>query len=160
MTGIGPVAVRQPRVRDREATEDARIRYSPSILPRYARRSQSLEVLIPILYLKGLSTGDFEEALAALVGKGAPGLSASTIARLKEVWTEEHGHYLAERLPEPERAPPLSRGQAWRPQSAAPLSDRDASNRAADHATIASSRTGHCACSASRASKWMPSAQQ
>jgi transposase-like protein len=55
MTGIGPVAVRQPRVRDREATEGARIRYSPSILPRYARRSQSLEVLIPILYLKGLS---------------------------------------------------------------------------------------------------------
>src|SRR5258705_4961617 len=83
MTGIGPVAVRQPPVRDREATEGARIRYSPSILPRYARRSQSLEVLIPILYLKGISTGDFEEALAALVGKGAPGLSASTIARLK-----------------------------------------------------------------------------
>jgi hypothetical protein len=75
MTGIGPVAVRQPRVRDREAIEGARIRYSPSILPRYARRSQSLEVLIPILYLKGISTGDFEEALAALVGKDAPGLS-------------------------------------------------------------------------------------
>ena len=93
MTGIGPVAVRQPRVRDREATEGARIRYSPSILPRYARRSQSLEVLIPILYLKGISTGDFEEALAALVGKGAPGLSASTIARLKEVWTEEHARW-------------------------------------------------------------------
>src|ERR1700737_1611832 len=72
MTGIGPVAVRQPRVRDREATEGARIRYSPSILPRYARRSQSLEVLIPILYLKGISTGDFEEALAALVGKSLP----------------------------------------------------------------------------------------
>jgi hypothetical protein len=72
MTGIGPVAVRQPRVRDREATEGARIRYSPSILPRYARRSQSLEVLIPILYLKGISTGLFEEALAALVGKSLP----------------------------------------------------------------------------------------
>src|SRR6478672_9390515 len=86
MTGIGPVAVRQPRVRDREATEGARIRYSPSILPRYARRSQSLEVLIPILYLKGISTGDFEEALASLVGKGAPGLSASTIARLKRCY--------------------------------------------------------------------------
>ena len=87
MTGIGPVAVRQPRVRDREATEGERIRYSPSILPRYARRSKSLEVLIPILYLKGISTGDFEEALAALVGKDAPGLSASTIARLKEAWS-------------------------------------------------------------------------
>jgi hypothetical protein len=93
MTGIGPVAVRQPRVRDRDATEGERIRYSPSILPRYARRSQSLEVLIPILYLKGISTGDFEEALAALVSKGAPGLSASTIARLKEVWTEEHARW-------------------------------------------------------------------
>src|SRR4029078_10208558 len=90
MTGIGPVAVRQPRVRDREATEGERIRYSPSILRRYARRSKSLEVLIPILYLKGISTGDFEEALAALVGKDAPGLSASTIARFKEAWTEEH----------------------------------------------------------------------
>ena len=93
MTGIGPVAVRQPRVRDREATEGERIRYSPSILPRYARRSKSLEVLIPILYLKGISTGDFEEALAALVGKDAPGLSASTIARLKEAWTEEHARW-------------------------------------------------------------------
>jgi len=93
MTGIGLVAVRQPRVRDREAREGARIRYSPSILPRYARRSQSLEVLIPILYLKGISTGDFEEALAALVGKDAPGLSASTIARLKDAWTEEHARW-------------------------------------------------------------------
>jgi len=72
MTGIGPVAVRQPRVRDREAAEGERIRYSPSIVPRYARRSQSLEVLIPILYLKGISSGDFEEALAALVGKSLP----------------------------------------------------------------------------------------
>src|SRR5262245_13658560 len=69
MTGIGPVGVRQPRVRDREAGEGERIRYSPSILPRYARRSKSLEVMIPILYLKGISTGDFEEALASLVGK-------------------------------------------------------------------------------------------
>ena len=90
LTGIGPVAVRQPRVRDREAAEGERIRFSPAILPPYARRTKSLEVLIPILYLKGISTGDFEEVLAALVGKDAPGLSASTIVRLKEVWTEEH----------------------------------------------------------------------
>src|SRR5215831_12726777 len=90
MTGIGPVAVRQPRVRDREAAEGERVRYSPSIVAPYARRSKSLEVLIPVLYLKGISSGDFEEALAALVGKDAPGLSASTIARLKELWTEEH----------------------------------------------------------------------
>ena len=72
MTGIGPVAIRQPRVRDRAAAEGERIWYSPSIVPPYARRSKSLEVLIPILYLKGISTGDFEEALAALVGKSLP----------------------------------------------------------------------------------------
>ena len=92
MTGIGPVAVRQPRVRDREADarDPSRIRFTPAILPPYARRSKSLEMLIPILYLKGISTGDFEEALAALLGKDAPGLSASTIARLKEVWIDEH----------------------------------------------------------------------
>ena len=85
MTGIGPVAIRQPRVRDREAPEGERIWDSPSIVPPDARRSKSLEVLIPVLYLKGISTGDFEEALAALVGKDAPGLSASTIARLKSL---------------------------------------------------------------------------
>jgi len=93
MTGIGPVAVRQPRVRDRQAAEGERVRYSPSIVPPYARRSKSLEVLIPVLYLKGISRGDFEEALAALVGKDAPGLSASTIARLKELWIEEHARW-------------------------------------------------------------------
>ncbi len=82
MTGIGPVAVRQPRVRDREAAGGGRIRFSPSILPPYARRTKSLEVLIPILYLKGVSTGDFGEALAALLGQDAGGLSASSIARL------------------------------------------------------------------------------
>ena len=95
MTGIGPVAVRQPRVRDRgvAAVGADRIRFSPAILPPYARRSRSLEVLIPVLYLKGISTGDFEEALAALLGKDAPGLSASTIARLKEVWIDEHARW-------------------------------------------------------------------
>ena len=90
MTGIGPVAVRQPRLRDRAVSAGERIRFNPAILPPYARRTKSLEVLIPILYLKGISTGDFEEVLAALVGKNAPGLSASTIARLKEGWTAEH----------------------------------------------------------------------
>jgi transposase-like protein len=84
MTGIGPVAVRCPRVRDRASEGSERIRFSSAILPPYARRSKSLEVLIPILYLKGLSTGDFEEALIALLGKNAGGLSASTIGRLKE----------------------------------------------------------------------------
>jgi len=93
MTGIGSVAVRQPRVRDREAVGGERIRFSPTILPPYARRTKSLEVLIPILYLKGISTGDFEEALAALLGKDAGGLSASTIARLKEAWIDEHARW-------------------------------------------------------------------
>ena len=92
MTGIGSVAVRQPRVRDREACADdpARIRFTPAILPPYARRSKSLDTLIPVLYLKGVSSGDFAPALAALLGKDAPGLSATTIARLKDVWIDEH----------------------------------------------------------------------
>jgi putative transposase len=94
MTGIGAVAVRCPRVRDRAANGGERIRFSSAILPPYARRSKSLEVLIPILYLKGISTGDFEEALAALLGKDAGGLSASTIARLKEAWIDEHARWL------------------------------------------------------------------
>ena len=92
MTGIGAVTVRQPRVRDREAAADSpdRLRFTPSILPPYARRSKSIETLLPILYLKGISTGDFSEALAALLGPNAPGLSATTIARLKQVWSDEH----------------------------------------------------------------------
>src|ERR1700704_6143461 len=90
VTGIGPVAVRCPRVRDRVGAGAERIRFSSAILPPYARRSKSLEVLIPILYLKGVSTGDFEEALLALLGKDAGGLSASTIARLKDAWSDEH----------------------------------------------------------------------
>jgi putative transposase len=68
------VTVRQPRVRDRESVGGGPIRFRPTILPPYARRTKSLEVLIPILYLKGISTGDFEEALAALLGKDAGGL--------------------------------------------------------------------------------------
>ncbi len=92
MTGIGPVAVRQPRVRDRAAAADnpGRIRFSPSILPPYMRRSKSIETLLPILYLKGISTGDFSEALTALLGKDAAGLSASAIGRLKDGWLDEH----------------------------------------------------------------------
>ena len=94
MTGIGPVAVRAPRVRDRIGRGDERIRFGSAILPPYARRSKSLEALIPILYLKGVSTGAFEEALAALLGPDAGGLSASSVARLKDVWAEEHARWL------------------------------------------------------------------
>jgi transposase-like protein len=94
MTGIGAVEVCVPRVRDRLSGTDNRIRFSSAILPPYARRSKSLEVLIPILYLKGISTGDFAEALSALLGPNAGGLSASTIVRLKEVWADEHARWL------------------------------------------------------------------
>ena len=93
MTGIGPVAVRAPRVRDRVDRGEGRLRFTSALLPPYARRTRSLEVLIPILYLKGISTGDFAEALAALLGADASGPSASTIARLKEAWAEEHARW-------------------------------------------------------------------
>jgi len=89
-TGIGPVPVRQPRVRDRGAPGAVRIRFSSAILPPYARRTKSLEVVLPLLYLKGISTGDFEEALGSLLGPEAVGLSATTIGRLKSGWVEEH----------------------------------------------------------------------
>lgn len=85
-TGIGDVAVKAPRVRDRAGE----IKFSSSILPPYLRRTRSLEELLPWLYLKGLSTSDFSSALTALLGKDASGLSAKTISRLKEVWKSEH----------------------------------------------------------------------
>ena len=84
MTGIGKVAVQVPRVRDRGAVDDAsRIRFSSSLVPPYLRKAKSVEELLPWLYLKGVSTGDFSEALEALLGPDAEGLSASTITRLK-----------------------------------------------------------------------------
>ena len=88
VTGVGPVSVKQPRVLDRRPAEEAEP-FSSKILPPYLRKTKSLEELIPWLYLKGISTGDFSEALAALVGPQAKGLSASTITRLKEVWQGE-----------------------------------------------------------------------
>jgi transposase-like protein len=90
-TGVGPVKVRQPRVHDRRTDEHGqRIRFTSSILPPYLRRTKSIEELIPWLYLKGISTGDFSEALMALLGPEAPGLSASTVVRLKEVWQRDY----------------------------------------------------------------------
>src|SRR5262245_38558412 len=85
-TGIGAVRVKVPRVRDRSGTG---IRFHSALLPPYIRRSNSLEALLPWLYLKGVSTGDFSEALQALLGPEAPGLSATTISRLKQSWQEE-----------------------------------------------------------------------
>jgi transposase-like protein len=88
ITGIGPLEVKQPRVRDRRPAE-TREKFTSEILPPYLRKTKSIEELIPWLYLKGVSTGDFSEALAALLGPEAAGLSASTVTRLKEVWQTE-----------------------------------------------------------------------
>ena len=89
LTGVGPVAVRQPRVRDKRPHQE-RERFTSAILPPYLRKAKSIEDLIPWLYLKGVSTGDFSEALTALLGENAPGLSATTVTRLKEVWRTEY----------------------------------------------------------------------
>ena len=87
-TGVGPIEVQQPRVLDRRTDGEADP-FSSKILPPYLRKTKSLEELIPWLYLKGVSTGDFNEALAALVGPNCPGLSASTVTRLKASWEDE-----------------------------------------------------------------------
>jgi transposase-like protein len=88
-SGIGPVPVRAPRVRDREPDPSARMHFESAILPPYLRKTKSMEELIPWLYLKGVSTGDFSDALCALVGKDAPGLSPATISRLKADWQQD-----------------------------------------------------------------------
>jgi transposase-like protein len=93
-TGIGPVAVRRVKLRDRSTGEVAeRIRFTSAILPRWARRTPSLDALLPILYLCGVSMGDFGEALAALLGKEAPNLSPSVIARLRGEWEADHARW-------------------------------------------------------------------
>jgi putative transposase len=90
-TGIGPVKVRQPRVNDKRIDDDGqRMQFNSAILPKYLRKTRSIEELIPWLYLKGISSGDFNEALVSLLGPEAPGLSASTVVRLKEVWQGEY----------------------------------------------------------------------
>lgn len=88
ITGVGAIAVRQPRVRDRRPGDDAEP-FTSKILPPYLRKAKNIEELIPWLYLKGISTGDFSEALKALVGPNCPGLSATTVTRLKTVWEGE-----------------------------------------------------------------------
>jgi len=92
LTGIGPVKVKQPRIDDRklrkknEGTEG----FSSSILPKYLRKIPSIDNLIPALYLKGISTNDFPQALSAILGKEADGLSATTVVRLKRQWEEQY----------------------------------------------------------------------
>lgn len=87
MTGIGPVSVRVPKVRDRSG---GRIKFTSALLPPYLRRAQSVEEVLPWLYLKGISTGDMQEALEALLGKEAKGLSPATISRLKGRWEDDY----------------------------------------------------------------------
>jgi putative transposase len=88
-TGLGEIEVRQPRVHDRRPPGQ-REKFTPAVLPPYLRRTKSLEELIPWLYLKGISTGDFAEALQAILGPDAPNLSATTVTRLKAIWEEDH----------------------------------------------------------------------
>lgn len=86
LTGIGPLSIKQPRVRDKREDKS----FTSAILPRYMRRVPSLDNLIPVLYLKGISTGDFTEALEAILGENAKGLSASTVVRLKKQWEQDY----------------------------------------------------------------------
>jgi transposase-like protein len=88
LTGLGALEVQQPRVRDRRSGEKAR--FSSNILPKYLRRVPSVDALIPALYLRGISTGDFTEALESILGPNAAGLSAANIVRLKEGWEAEY----------------------------------------------------------------------
>jgi transposase-like protein len=94
-TGIGFVKVKVPKVRDRSGSG---VRFHSSLLPPYLRRTKSMEELLPWLYLKGLSTGDFQETLAALLGKDAKGLSAGTISRLKDGWRAELAKWQQQKL--------------------------------------------------------------
>ncbi len=90
LTGLGPIEVERPRVNDRRVDADGnRMRFTSAILPPYLRRAKAIDELVPWLYLKGISTGDFPDALQALVGPSAAGLSATNICRMKRIWEDE-----------------------------------------------------------------------
>jgi transposase-like protein len=91
-TGIGAIPVRRRKVRDRatDAAPAAKIRFTSNILPKWSRRTRSLDALLPVLYLRGVSTGDLQEALKALLGADAPNLSPGVIARLTAGWEQEY----------------------------------------------------------------------
>jgi putative transposase len=98
-TGIGPVPVARVKIRDRGATgETERLRFSSAILPKWARRPRSLDALLPILYLRGISTGDFQDALSALLGRDAPNLSPAVVTRLTATWADEYARWQARDL--------------------------------------------------------------
>ena len=90
ISGAGPIPVCQPRVRHRDQG-----RFTSAILPKYMRRVPSVDALIPALYLKGISTGDFSEALTAILGEGASGLSATNIVRLKSGWESDYKAWIS-----------------------------------------------------------------
>ena len=94
-TGIGDVVINVPKIRDRSGSG---ICFNSHLLPPYLRRTKSIDELIPWLYLKGISTGDYSEALSALLGEEAKGLSANTVSRLKSQWLEEHRNWQREDL--------------------------------------------------------------
>lgn len=92
-TGIGPLAVRRPKIRDRAADAEGKVRFTSRILPKWARRSASLDALLPVLYLRGVSTGDFQGALAAILGPDAPNLSPGVVTRRTAGWEEEYDRW-------------------------------------------------------------------
>lgn len=94
-TGIGPIPVQRQKVRDRarDVPAEKKLRFTSNILPRWARRSRSLDALLPVLYLRGVSTGDFQEALGALLGPDAPNLPPSVISRLTAGWQEDYDRW-------------------------------------------------------------------
>ncbi len=93
-TGIGGLEVRRPKVRDRAVgAGTGKIRFTSSILPRWARRSRSLDALLPVLYLRGISTGDFQDALGAILGADAPNLSPGVISRLTGEWEADYARW-------------------------------------------------------------------
>ena len=94
-TGLGPVPVQVPKVRSRQGPP---VTFHSALVPPYVRKTATLEVAIPWLYLKGISTGEMQPALEALVGPEAKGLSASTVARLKQTWREEYQTWRQQRL--------------------------------------------------------------
>ena len=90
LTGIGPIRIRQPRARDKRSLKA----FSSSIIPKYKRKTENLDRLVPELYLRGISTNDFPKALAALLGEKAKGLSPASIVRMKEIWEQEYEAWL------------------------------------------------------------------
>ena len=93
LTGLGPIPIKQPRVDDRILESIDKERFTSAILPKFMRRSASIDTLLPILYLKGISTDDFPCALEAILGPAAKGMSSSTIVRLKESWTDDYNKW-------------------------------------------------------------------